>query len=241
MDLTKNVGAPKLTVSSVEQRDTLFRAGRPTPLVDASGQPLRSLYIGTGWTTQTQKIKIGGIKIGSRKKRADYDAVLHIVNEVAGRLGVAGTSNGDDGNRDLYNGAFIHSADDTSGATRGDDYDNEWVRVNFAKIPSDIIGFVAMFDAADDAPFSSLSRAHCKVQDEDTGREIYTVRPQISQVGTNTMAMMAVVREKKVFDGGVEGYSSTNWVARLIPEPITTEGNDGLLTASVRMIERISQ
>jgi len=242
MDFTKNVGAPQLSVASIDERDLLFQSGRAVPLVGAMpGTRLQRLRLGFGWTTNSQAIQAFGMSFGKRRRRANFDGVVHAINVSAGRLGVAATSNGDKENLDLFDGAFKHSLDDTSGAVSGDAHDNEWVEIDFGRMPTDIVGGVAMFDSAMDKPFSQvLSRAHCRVTDLDTNREMTVVRPQISTLGTNTMLLLAFAREKQVF-GGVEGYHPTNWVMQLFAKAITTQGDAGLLETSVSAIAQIGK
>jgi tellurium resistance protein TerZ len=162
--------------------------GQKVSLSKAGGGTLTQVRMGLGWDAAPKK----GL-FGTRKQTIDLDASCLLFNgrgELVDQVWF-GQLKSDDG-------AVQHTGDNLTGDGDGDD---ESIKVNLSRLPSNVTTLVFTVNSFTGQDFSQIENAFCRLIDESNGQEI--ARYDLTGSGRHTAQIMAKVAR----DG--QGWSMT--------------------------------
>ncbi len=145
---------------------------------------LSNLHIGLGWDPVKKKGGfLGGLLGGGGNDSIDLDASVILVD--AGKQVLDSVWFRQLRSRD---GSITHSGDNLTGDGDGDD---EVIRVDLARVPSNVAHIVVTVNSFRGQTFDEVDNAFCRMVDEKTGREI--CKFELREKGRHSGFVMAVV------------------------------------------------
>lgn len=158
------------TVSLDKGRVTL-RKNETVSLVERGEAPLTRVRMGLGWDPAT---------VG---RNVDLDASVIAYGRSADKLVNVWFMK-----REAYQGAIHHSGDNLTGRGEGDD---EVITIDLGALPSEVHALVFTVNSFAGHKFDQVGRAHCRLIDDHTGREL--VRFELSKGEPTTGVFMAML------------------------------------------------
>jgi stress response protein SCP2 len=163
-----SVAAP--TVNLDKGRVSL-RKNERVSLVKSGAPPLSRLVMGLGWDP------------APGKRNIDLDASVIVFDQDAKKLDIVWFTHLSE-----YGGALRHTGDNVTGQGDGDD---EQIKVDLANLPAKVAHLVFTINSFRGHKFTDVSRAFCRLVDEQTNAEL--VRFDLSDSQPQTGVLMAVL------------------------------------------------
>jgi tellurium resistance protein TerZ len=177
---------------------------------------LTRLHIGLGWDPIKKKAGfLSGILGGGGADSIDLDAsviVTDVNKKIIDEIWFQNLKSRD--------GSIVHSGDNLTGQGDGDD---EFIRVDLAKLSKDAAHIVVTVNSFRGQTFAEVDNAFCRLVDETTNKEI--CRYELREKGSNTGFVMAAISR----DGN-------GWAVKALGAPTNGRTVKDLATPALNLI-----
>lgn len=154
--------------------------GQKISLNKADGTGLQQVFLGVGWDVAKSK---GFFGFGGGGGDIDLDASVVLFDDNKQVLDVVYF-----GQLQSKDGSIQHSGDNLTGAGDGDD---EVIRVDLARVPSNVKSIVFTVSSFRGQTFEKVENAFCRLVDQQTNQQIATYK--LSSQGAHTGLIIAKI------------------------------------------------
>lgn len=154
--------------------------GQKISLNKADGTGLQQVFLGVGWDVAKSK---GFFGFGGGGGDIDLDASVVLFDDNKQILDVVYF-----GQLQSKDGSIQHSGDNLTGAGDGDD---EVIRVDLARVPSNVKSIVFTVSSFRGQTFEKVENAFCRLVDQQTNQQIATYK--LSSQGAHTGLIIAKI------------------------------------------------
>ncbi len=168
---TPNAPATPTPTVNLDKGRVNLRKNERVSLVKTGAPPLSRLVMGLGWDP------------APGKRNIDLDASVIVFDQNAKKLDIVWFTHLSE-----YGGALRHTGDNVTGQGEGDD---EQIKVDLANLPDKVAHLVFTINSFRGHKFTDVSRAFCRLVDEQSNAEL--VRFDLSDSQPQTGVLMAVL------------------------------------------------